>query len=1097
MYKIKDGNKACADVAYRFSEMSFIYPITPSSPMASEFDELNNSDIKNFFNNVTDIYEMQSEAGAAGALHGALLTGSLATTFTASQGLLLMIPNMYKIAGEMLPCVIHVAARSLATHALSILGDHQDIYATRQTGFCMIASNNVQEAQDLAAVAHLSTLDASLPFLHFFDGFRTSHELNKIKEIEFEELKKLIPYNKINEFKNNSLHPSNIITRGTAQNEDIYFQCTEARNSFYKNVPNIVEKYMNEINKLQGTDYKPFNYYGSEKAENVIVAMGSVNDTIKQVVNNLKNVGLITVHLYRPFSAEYLKKVLPNTVKNIAVLDRTNEGGSIGSPLYLDVLAALKNTNINIVGGRYGLSGKNTSPNDIYNVYKMLETELKDNFTIGIKDDLNNTSLKEYNYNLNLNCEEIKIYGFGSDGSVGASKDLLKIIGEDKFVQGYFEYDSKKSGGLTISHLRFGDNPIEAPYYLTNPNIVVVTKDNYLNKYDILSRVKENGILIINTNKDEETINKIILNKLKTQIKLNNITVYKIDADKISRDNNIPGRIGIIIESIILEKLNISNYKEKLIDLIEKRFKVKGEEVVNSNINAIKNITLEKINIDNNLRKENIEYDTLIKKLNCGKGNDLSTKELLNYASGIMEGGNTKLEKRSTSPLTANWIKENCIECGLCSLVCPHSVIRPILNGPDELEHKEALGTKENYSILISKEDCTGCGLCTKVCPGKLGKSALVMEPATKTSELEKEVFNIHINKTNLPITTVKGSQFNKSLFEFSGACAGCGETPYLKLLTQLFGQKLMIANATGCSSIYGASCPSTPYNIPWANSLFEDNAEFGFGMLMTYKQKIKEIENIMKKQPEKELYQKWLNNKNNYEITHVIKKELENSNFDKNLINYIESRSIWCIGGDGWAYDIGFSGIDQVLSLNENINILVLDTEVYSNTGGQSSKSTKTGAVAKFANNGKKTRKKDLFKIATNYNNVYVGSVCLGADPMHTIKTMIEAEKHEGPSIIIAYAPCIEHGIKGGLINSIEQEKLSVECGYNILMRYKDGILNIDSKEPNFDKYEEFLNNEVRYNSLKLKNKEEAESLLNEQKNNAIERYHNYKKLI
>jgi len=1097
MYKIKDGNTACADVAYKFSEMSFIYPITPSSPMASRIDELKNMNIKNFFGLETEVYEMQSEAGAAGALHGALITGSLASTFTASQGLLLMIPNMYKIAGEMLPCVIHVAARTLATHALSIMGDHQDIYATRQTGFCMLASNSVQECQDLAAVAHLSTLDSSLPFLHFFDGFRTSHELNKIKEIDFEELKKLIPQDKITEFKNKSLNPSNIITRGTAQNEDIYFQCTEARNSYYKNVPNIVEKYMDEINKIQGTDYKPFNYYGSNTAKNIIIAMGSLNDTIKAVVNDLKDVGVISVHLYRPFSIEHLKKVIPNTVKNIAVLDRTNEAGSIGEPLYLDVISALKDMYINIVGGRYGLSGKNTSPKDIYNVYKMLETVPKNNFTIGIKDDLNNTSLKEYDYNINLKYDEIKIYGFGSDGTVGASKDLLKIIGEEKFVQGYFEYDSKKSGGLTISHLRFGEIPINAPYYLTNPSIVVVTKENYLNKYDILKDIKTNGILIINTNKDQETLNKLLPNNLKMKIKLKNITVYKIDAEKIARENNIPGRIGIIIENIILEKLSISNYKEKLIDLIKKRFMVKGEEIVNSNINAIENTKLEKIEIDNELRKENVIHDTILKKLNCGKGNELSTTELKKLASGIMEGGNSKFEKSSCSTLTANWNKENCIQCGMCSFICPHAVIRLIQNGPDEIEHIESFGTKENYTVLISQDDCTGCGLCTRICPGKLGNKALTLKEKTKNTELEIETFNNHVNKTTMPLTTVKGTQLNKSLFEFSGACAGCGETPYIKLLTQLFGHKLMIANATGCSSIYGASCPSTPYNIPWANSLFEDNAEFGFGMLMTYKESRKEIEKIMNKEPENKTYKKWLENKDNYQITSVIKEELKNTNFDKNLLNFIESRSIWCIGGDGWAYDIGFSGIDQVLSSNENINILVLDTEVYSNTGGQSSKSTKLGGVAKFAGLGKTTKKKDLFKIATNYNNVYVASVSLHANPMHTIKALIEAEKHDGPSIVIAYAPCIEHGIKGGLINSIDQANLSVECGYNLLMRYKDNELFIDSKEPNFDKYEEFLNNEVRYNSLKLKNKEQAESLLEQQKNNAIERYEYFKKLI
>ena len=1096
MYKIKDGNTACADVAYKFSEMSFIYPITPSTPMASEIEELKNKNIKNFFNSKTDVIEMESEAGAAGAMHGALLTGTLCSSFTASQGLLLMIPNMYKIAGEMLPCVLHVASRSLATHALSILGDHQDIYATRQTGFCMLASNNVQESQDLAAVAHLSAISTSLPFLHFFDGFRTSHELNKINEIDFDELEKLIDREKITEFKNKSLHPDNIITRGTAQNEDIYFQCTEARNKFYEIVPSIVEKYMNEINKIQNTNYKPFNYYGSENAENIIIAMGSVCDTIKLVVENLDNVGLVEVHLYRPFSADYLKKVLPNTVKNIAVLDKTNEAGSIGSPLYLDVLAALKNKSINIVGGRYGLSGKNTTPSDIFDVYKMLETDLKDNFTIGINDDLNNTTLKDYKFNLELNCDEIKIYGYGSDGSVGASKDLLKIIGEEKYVQGYFEYDSKKSGGLTISHIRLSDKKIEAPFYVTKPNIIVVTKENYLNKYDILEYSNYNSILIINSDKPDTVLNNLISNTTKKIIKDKNIKVFKIDANKIARESGIPGRIGIIIEKIILENLNIDNYKTKLIDLINKRFSAKGNEVVNSNIKAIESTNLELVNIDENYKEEELTEKSIIEKINCGKGDSLSTSDVIELSTGILKGGNTKYEKRALSPLAANWISENCIQCGMCSIVCPHAVIRPIVGGPDELEHIKCFGTDENYSVIISKEDCTGCGLCTSICPGKLGKSALKLSENNKTTELEKEIFNNHINKNTLPITSIKGSQFQKSLFEFSGACAGCGETSYIKLLTQLFGHELIIANATGCSSIYGASCPSTPYNIPWANSLFEDNAEFGLGMLKSYEQKRKDIEEIMLKEPENSIYKEWLENKNNYKITSVIKSKLEQTNFNKDLLNYISKRSIWCIGGDGWAYDIGFNGIDHILSSNENINILVLDTEVYSNTGGQSSKSTKLGAVAKFATKGKHNYKKDLFKIATTYENVYVASISLKANPMQAIKAFKEAEEHNGPSIIIAYAPCIEHGINGGLTNSIEEEKKSVECGYNILMRYKDNKIIIDSKEPDFDKYESYLNNEVRYNSLKKKNIKEAQELLELQKNNAIKRYEYFKNL-
>lgn len=1094
MYKIIDGNNACANIAYKFSELSFIYPITPSSPMASAIEELKNKQELNFYNKITDVIEMQSEAGAAGALHGALISGTLATTFTASQGLLLMIPNMYKIAGEMLPCVIHVASRSLATHALSISGDHQDIYATRQTGFCILASSSVQEAQDLAAVAHLSSISNSIPFLHFFDGFRTSHELNKIKEMDYEKLKSLIPREKIEYFRNKALNPNNIITRGTAQNEDIYFQCTESRNSLYKDIAKSVNHYMNEINKIMDTDYKPFNYYGSPIAKNVIIAMGSVTKTIKKVVDDLKDVGLIEVHLYRPFSKEYLLKILPDTVKNIAVLDRTNEPGSIGEPLYLDVLTSLKNKNINIIGGRYGLSGKNTTPNNIYDIYMMLNNELKENFTIGIKDDLNNTELKHYSYELKENYDEIKIYGYGSDGSIGASKDLLKIIGEGKFVQGYFEYDSKKSGGLTISHLRFSDNKIEAPYYLTNPKIIVITKEQYISKYDILDNIMENGELIINTQKNEKELNELLPNNIKNIIREKNIKVSTIDADKIADSNGIKGRIGIIIESVILNKLNIKNYQDKLIDLINKRFSIKGNDIVTANINAINNISLTNIVIDNNKTIENNNKKSIIDIINCGKGNTLSTKDLYYYNTGIMNGGNTKYEKRGLSNITAKWIKENCIECGMCSIVCPHAVIRPIIDGPDSLEHIKDFATNKNYSVIISKEDCTGCGLCSKVCPGKQGEKAIILTEKEQNTDLEIETFNNHINISNLPKNTIKSCQYEKSLFSFSGACAGCGETPYIKLLTQLFRHKLIIANATGCSSIYGASCPSTPYSIPWANSLFEDNAEFGYGIYKSYKEKQNEI---IEKLKNTEYYNEYIDNINDYEKTKEIKEKLSNVYFDRSLLDYVEARTVWCIGGDGWAYDIGFSGIDQILSSNENINILVLDTEVYSNTGGQSSKSTKLGAVAKFATNGKSTKKKDLFKIATNYPNVYVASTCLEANPIHTIKTMIEAEKHNGPSIIIGYSPCIEHGIKGGLTNSIDESKLSVLCGYNILMRYENNKLTIDSGEPNFDKYDEFLSHEVRFNSLKKKNPELSTQILNEQKNNAIERYEYFKKLI
>ncbi len=1093
MYTIKDGNTACADIAYMFSELNVIYPITPSSPMASRCDELKNQKKKNFYGEITDVIEMQSEAGVAGALHGALITGTLASTFTSSQGLLLMIPNMYKIAGEMLPCVIHVASRSLATHALSIQGDHQDIYAARQTGFCMLASSSVQEAQDMACVAHLSSIKSSAPFLHFFDGFRTSHELNKILDIDKEKLKSLIPYDKIFEFKKSALNPNNIITMGTAQNEDIYFQCTEARNKMYDNIPDIVENYMDEINEIMNTNYKPFNYYGSHSAKNIIVAMGSVTKTIKSVVEKLENVGLIEVHLYRPFSVKHLIKVLPNTVKNIAVLDRTNESGSIGEPLYLDILSALKDYNINIVGGRYGLSGKNTTPNDIYDVYKMLELNLKNNFTIGINDNLNNTNLEHYEYKNEIDCDEIKIIGYGSDGSVGASKSLIKILGKNNFAQGYFEYDSKKSGGLTVSHLRFSSNKIEAPYYLEKPKLVVITKDTYLNKYELINNIEENGEIIINTDKDDNILNRLMLNKTKEIINTRKIKVYKIDANKIANEYGINGKIGIIIEAIILEKLNIENFKEILIEDIKSKFETKGQSIVDANINTINKILLKTVIINNEINIE-IDKKDILAKINCGKGNMLSTKDIVGYRTGRITGGNTFLEKRGVSLLTAHWIKENCIECGMCSIVCPHAVIRPILSSNNNIESIKDMSSSNNFSILISQKDCTGCGLCTKICPGKMGKKALELNKVSEQSKEEIEIFNNHDNNHTLPINTIKGSQYEKSLFSFSGACAGCGETPYIKLLTQLFGHKLVIANATGCSSIYGASFPSTPYSIPWANSLFEDNAEFAYGMFKSYKQKRMQIEKILERDY-KDLYNKWISNPNDFKITSVIKNDLETKNFNPNLIDYVEARSVWAIGGDGWAYDIGFGGIDHILSSNENINILVLDTEVYSNTGGQSSKSTKEGAIAKFAMEGKSTQKKDLFKLAITYDNVYVASVCLKANPMQTIKAFMEAEQHDGPSIIIAYAPCIEHGIAGGLTNSIETEKLSVECGYNILMRYNNNKLYIDSSEPNFNKYEEFLSKEIRYNSIK--SKEKRNTLLENQKQNAIDRYNYFKKLI
>ena len=1111
MKKQVDGNTACSKVAYLFSEICSIYPITPSSTMASNVDYLTNTNLKNIFGSSPKVIEMQSEAGAAGTMHGALLSGSLASTFTASQGLLLMIPNMYKMAGECLPGVIHVAARTIATHALSIFGDHSDVYATRNTGFCMLASSNVSDAQNLAAVAHLSAIKGSLPFVHFFDGFRTSHELNTIEEIKEEELLKLVSWEDLNKFKNRSLNVNCGHQYGMAENEDIYFQSVEARNELYDKIPDIVNSYMESINEIMHTDYKPFNYYGNKYAKNVIVAMGSVTDTIKLVVDDINskggNVGLINVHLYRPFSSKYLLNVLPDTVENIAVLDRTKEAGSIGEPLYLDVVSALHEKNINIVGGRYGLASKNTTPKQIYSVYKMLESKLKNNFTIGINDDVTNLSLEEYDYELNIDASEIKIFGFGSDGMVSASKELLKIIAQNgNYVQGYFEYDSKKSGGVTVSHLRYSDKPINAPFYVNNPSIVVVTKEEYFHKFECINELKENGILLINTSKKNQELNEYLPSNVKEIIKNKNITVYYIDASKISINNNISGKINKIMEAIILKLLNIPNGYEKIEELIKVTFATKGEDIINNNINALKE-SLNELNV-----LDNVTYDieeVKLKKnifdcINSRMGNNLKVSDLIPYRNGAFPWDLTKYEKRNTSYLVPVWDIEKCIECGQCNIVCPHGVIRPIVN-KDGLG-KDLLGNKEyKYYLAISESDCTGCGLCIKNCPTNALSFGQGNEENRKVVE---KYFDTHKNPEIMSKFTMKGASLEKSKFNFSGACAGCGETSYIKLLTQLFGDELVIANATGCSSIYGGSAPSTPYSIPWANSLFEDNAEFALGIHASYKQKRERIKDIMEAcidsvtEDVKELFNKWLQNMEDVKITTDVKNELLDKEIPKelnDLMDYIPSRVVWALGGDGWAYDIGFGGLDHVMSQNENVKCLILDTEVYSNTGGQASKSSKIGAVAEFADFGKKTYKKDLFRIAMSYPNCYVASISLGSNIMHTIKIMKEAMEHNGPAIIIAYSPCVEHGIKNGMSCSMSEGKLAVDVGYTLLMHYKpeEEKLYLDSKEPDFERYEEFLNNEVRFKALKIKDKELADSLLNLQKENAIKRYNYYKKLI
>ena len=1112
MREILDGNQAASKSAYLFTEVAAIYPITPSSPMANNIDILSSNKEKNLYDSNVKVYEMESEAGAAGALHGALLSGSLATTFTASQGLLLMIPNMYKIAGEGLPGVIHVASRTLATHALSIFGDHSDIYAVRQTGWAMLSSSNAQDAYLLSAVSHLSAIEGSLPFIHFFDGFRTSHEINVVNTLDNKDLIKLINKDALNKFKDRALNTGKSIQYGMNENEDIYFQSVEARSSDYDAIPDIVNNYMEKINKLAGTDYKPFNYYGAKDATNIIIAMGSVTDTIKNVIDfeNKKGnkLGLINVHLYRPFSVKYLLNVLPDTVKRIAVLDRTKEFGSMGEPLYQDVVAALKDKDIEIYGGRYGLSSKNTPPYMIKAIYDMLEKNPKNNFTVGIEDDIKNTSLEvDKTYQLDSNYKSLKIYGFGSDGMVSASKDLIHLFGENnEYVQGYFEYDSKKSGGVTISHLRFADEYIRAPYYVDKADILVVTKDSYFKQFDILSELNKDGTLLINSSNLDNVIPYWTKEEFDL-LKEKNIKIYAIDANAIAEDNDIPNKISKIMEFIIIRMLSDDeSYIEKLYDGIDKAYSAKGQDIVDNNIDAVEDAAskIRQITVTDAIGKEYPIDNSLIGKINRREGNSLKTSEVLDIKNGSFIGGLTKNEKRNVALKVPKWNSEKCIQCGKCAVVCPHAAIRPFLvkdgNGPD------ALGAKDyKFIISISTSDCMGCGLCADACDQ--GGIELV-DNNTSTDDKTKELFEKYENPKILPKFSIKGSQLEKPKFEFSGACAGCGEAAYIKLLTQLYGDEIVIANATGCSSIYGGSVPSTPYSLPWANSLFEDNAEFAYGMHISYKNK----RTLLKKAivENKEAYSKEIdddmreicNNYNNYSIVSEKASKIDKNNLPdevKDLFDYVNPRTVVAVGGDGWAYDIGFNGIDHVLSSGENIKILVLDTEVYSNTGGQMSKSSHVGQVAEFASTGKKGFKKDLFRIAMSYPNCYVASICLGSNPMQSIKAMKEAFEHQGPAIIIAYSPCIEHGIKGGMSCSLKEQKLAVDSGYVLLMRYTpdNNELHLDSKEPNFELYDEFLSNEVRYRSLKMKNKEQANDILNLNKEVSKERYNYYKDLV
>ncbi|MFV0249725.1 MAG: pyruvate:ferredoxin (flavodoxin) oxidoreductase [Bacilli bacterium] len=1125
---IADGNEACSQVAYMFSEVSGIYPITPSSPMAEHVDEWSNNGKLNIFNDTVKVVEMQSEAGAAGMVHGSLQAGLLTTTFTASQGLLLMIPNMYKIAGEMLPTVFHVAARSLSTHALSIFGDHQDIYATRMTGFAMLASSSVQDSSYLAGISHLSAIEASMPFLHFFDGFRTSHEINKIEVLEQSDYESMLNKEKVKEFRNRALNPNAPKTKGTAQNDDIYFQAMEAKNIFYDKLPDIVNKYMEKINELANTNYKPFNYYGSSTASKVIVAMGSVNETIKETIDALGgDIGLLEVHLYRPFSSKYFLNVLPSTVKSIAVLDRTKEHGSVGEPLYLDVISILKDKNINIVGGRYGLSSKNTTPAQIKSIYDMLDSP-KNNFTIGIEDDVTNLSL-DFDCDFKTKSEdEILIYGYGSDGMISASKSLISLVGNNtsNFVQGYFEYDSKKSGGVTISHLRFGKEKIRKPYYVENPSIIVISKESYLKEFDILDKLEKNGICLINTTNEQDLLEN--MNKVNYQVlQEKNIKLYIINAYELARKVGLQNKISMIMEMAILKIskiVDINLATNELKKYISKKFIKAGDKIIESNFQALEEVDNYLKEITNIVPNENeVENmnNTIFDILSKRKGYSIKTSEFVKNNDGSFDGGTSSLEKRGISDFVPKWISSNCIRCNQCSLVCPHGVIRPYLLSeeeynlaPDYVQKKCVKGKGKEledfyYIIGISIEDCTGCGVCIKICPGLSNNKALIFEKLfLEKNSKEQEIFNYldqNIkDKKIINNNTVIGSQFSEPKFTFSGACAGCGETAYIKLLTQLFGEQLIIANATGCSSIYGASCPSMPYTIPWASSLFEDNAEFGYGILVGNNVIKTRIYNIMKNnqnENNKEIFNKWLENNNNYEITKEVYDNLEKYEIPEELSKlkeFIKKRSIWTIGGDGWAYDIGFGGIDHVLASNDNVNILVLDSQVYSNTGGQSSKSSPTGAVLSFASTGKNTTKKDLSKMALAYPNVYVAQVSIGANMLQVIKAFKEAEQHNGPSIIIAYTPCISHGIEGGLKNSVECEKQATACGYFLTFRYNPETKKfiLDSKNVDFNQYNDFLNTQSRFKMLDIVNKENKENLLYQNKLSAIERYNYYKML-
>jgi len=1162
-----DGNYAASYMSYMFSEVACIYPITPSSTMAEYVDEWAANGKKNMFNRPVRLAEMQSEGGASGAVHGAAQSGALTSTYTASQGLLLMIPNMYKMAGELLPTVFHVSARVVAGHALSIFGDHSDIYAARQTGFAMIASGSVQEEMDLAGVAHLATIKSRVPFLAFFDGFRTSHEIQKIEAIDMEDMKPLVDQEALQEFRNRALNPEHPVTRGTAQNPDIFFQAKESANKYYDAVPDIVAHYMKEVSKITGRKYEPFSYYGDPEAENIIMAMGSVTETIRETIDYMsaqgKKVGMVAVHMFRPFSMKYLMKALPDTVKRIAVLDRSKEPGSAGEPLYQDVKTTFygKENAPLVVGGRYGLGSKDTTPSQILAVYENLEMkEPKNDFTIGIVDDVTFKSLpqkKEVDMTPK-GTYQAKFYGLGSDGTVGANKNSIKIIGDatDKSCQGYFQYDSKKSGGFTCSHLRFGDKTIRSTYLVTTPDFVACHVPAYINMYDMLKGLKKGGSFLLNSIWDEEETKKRLPDHMKKYLAENDIKFYIINGTKLGEEIGLGTRTNTIMQSAFFKITEVIPYEmavDEMKKAIVKSYGRKGEQVVNMNFAAVEaggknvhkvNIPAEWKNIevkDTNGTSDRPEYIVkVVDTINQQKGDDLPVSTFTGAEDGTFEAGTAAYEKRGIAVNVPEWQAENCIQCNQCAYVCPHACIRPFLltdeeveAAPEGTETRVAIPSKLldglNYRIQVSVLDCTGCDNCVDVCPSK--ENSLIMKPLdTQRDEIER--WDYMVNEVSLKekvmdkTKSVKNSQFAQPLFEFSGACAGCGETPYIKLITQLFGERMMVANATGCSSIYGGSAPSTPYckhkdsghGPAWANSLFEDNAEYGFGFAEGVSAQRNRIADIMTNavnngasDSEKEVFNLWLENKDNADgsvtaskkVLEVIEKN--KSNYAKEILQlkqYLVKKSIWIFGGDGWAYDIGFGGLDHVMASGENVNVLVMDTEVYSNTGGQSSKATPVGAVAKFAASGKKIRKKDLGAMLMTYGYVYIAQVAMGASQTQYLKAVKEAEAYPGPSIIIAYAPCINHGLRASMGRTQEEEKKAVKSGYWALFRYnplleKEGKnpFQLDSKEPDWSKFQEFLNGEVRYTSLKKSFPKEADELFASAEENAKWRYNSYKR--